>query len=222
MAFGDVTVILRPIKFAFLVNPAERDVLDRIIQASLFQWGGLHNPIVPIYRRLPAYWSDFPPRRMSATKICTGYLRVFDPDAAIVCGSSSQGEPFCANNPKLRTLKISEKVLERLATSDKTTSLSTSPTERVTSGSWDGEKVFLRDQGARNRHVDGRLHVARKPRQHNVWTRGPRAKMNSGCDAVTRACDVVTPTCNAVSPTCNAVSTKRNAVSWLDETLFHG
>jgi hypothetical protein len=30
---------------------------------------------------------------------------------------------------------------------------------RVTSGSWDGEKVFLRDQVLKVRCVDGRLHV---------------------------------------------------------------
>lgn len=87
MAFGDVSVTLRPIKFAFLVNPTERGVLDRAIQASLFQWGGLHNPIVPIYRRLPDYWSDLPTRRMPSAEICKGYLRMFDPDAVIVCGT---------------------------------------------------------------------------------------------------------------------------------------
>jgi hypothetical protein len=87
MAFGDVTITLRPIKFAFLVNPTERDIVDRVIQASLFQWGGLHNPIVPIYRRLPADWPDLPARGMQATEICAGYLRVFDPDAVIVCGN---------------------------------------------------------------------------------------------------------------------------------------
>ena len=87
MAFGDVKITLRPIKFAFLVNPAERDILDRVIQASLFQWGGLHNPIVPIYRRLPACWADLPTRRERTAEICVGYLRVFDPDAVIVCGN---------------------------------------------------------------------------------------------------------------------------------------
>jgi hypothetical protein len=33
---------------------------------------------------------------------------------------------------------------------------------RVTSGSWDGEKVILRDQVLEVRNVDGRIHVARK------------------------------------------------------------
>jgi hypothetical protein len=39
----------------------------------------------------------------------------------------------------------------------------------VTSGSWDGEKVILRDQVLEVRNVDGRLHIARKPRQHDEW-----------------------------------------------------
>jgi len=40
---------------------------------------------------------------------------------------------------------------------------------RVTSGSWDGEKVFSRDQVLEVRNVDGRLHIARKPRHHDEW-----------------------------------------------------
>lgn len=87
MAFGDINVTLRPIKFAFLVNPAERDILERVVQANLFQWGGVHNTIVPIYGRLPRYWSDIPTRRLPPAEICRGYLRMFDPDAVIVCGS---------------------------------------------------------------------------------------------------------------------------------------
>ena len=86
MAFGDVTVTLRPMKFAFLVNPLERKVLDRVIGTSLFQWGGLQNPIIPIYRRLPTYWTDHPLRRLPTSEICKGYLRTFDPDVVVVCG----------------------------------------------------------------------------------------------------------------------------------------
>jgi hypothetical protein len=86
MAFGDITVTLRPIKFAFLVNPLERKQLDRVIRTSLFLWGGLHNPIIPVYRRLPRYWSDFPSRRLSPSEVCKGYIRTFDPDAVVICG----------------------------------------------------------------------------------------------------------------------------------------
>jgi hypothetical protein len=44
---------------------------------------------------------------------------------------------------------IAEKVLEKLATSDKITIVierQSDGKKRVTSGSWDGEKVILRDQ----------------------------------------------------------------------------
>jgi hypothetical protein len=55
---------------------------------------------------------------------------------------------------------IEEKVLEKLATSDKAT-IERQPDGkmRVTSGSWDGEKVFSRDQVLEVHCVDGRLHV---------------------------------------------------------------
>jgi hypothetical protein len=62
---------------------------------------------------------------------------------------------------------IAEKVLERLARSDKTTIVIERQPDgkmRVTSGSWDGEKIFLKDQvlEVRLANADSRLHVARK------------------------------------------------------------
>jgi hypothetical protein len=57
-----------------------------------------------------------------------------------------------------------EKVLEKLAMSDKATIVIEHQTDgkmRVTSGPWDGEKVILRDQVLEVRNVDGRLHVPR-------------------------------------------------------------
>jgi len=69
---------------------------------------------------------------------------------------------------------IEEKVLEKLATSDKISIVVERQPDgkmRVTSGSWDGEKVFFRDQVLEVRCVDGRLHVARKPRQYDEWDR---------------------------------------------------
>ena len=42
---------------------------------------------------------------------------------------------------------------------------------RVTSASWDGEKVLMRDQvlEVRNATSDGRLHIARKVKRHDDW-----------------------------------------------------
>jgi hypothetical protein len=55
-----------------------------------------------------------------------------------------------------------EKVLEKLATSDKATIVIERQPDgkmRVTSGSWDGEKVFSRDQ----------VLEVRNPRHHDEW-----------------------------------------------------
>ena len=61
-----------------------------------------------------------------------------------------------------------EKVIEKLATTEKTT-LALAREEggkiRVTSGSWDGEKVILKGQVLEVRNVDGRLYVARKAKR---------------------------------------------------------
>ena len=67
----------------------------------------------------------------------------------------------------LRCVKVR---VGRAATSDKATIVIERQPDgkmRVTSGSWDGEKVILRDQALEVRYVDGRLHVARKPLHHD-------------------------------------------------------
>jgi hypothetical protein len=43
-----------------LVDPSDRNTLLEAIQINSFLWGGLHNPIVPAYRKTPATWSDLP------------------------------------------------------------------------------------------------------------------------------------------------------------------
>jgi hypothetical protein len=65
-----------------------------------------------------------------------------------------------------------EKVLEKLATSEKTTIVFAREQDgkmRVTSGSWDGEKVIQKGEVLEVRNVDGRLHVARKVRKPDEW-----------------------------------------------------
>ena len=73
-------------------------------------------------------------------------------------------------------MDIGEKVLERLATSDKCTiGVQKQPDGkmRVMSGSWDGEKIIFRDQVLEVRHAvpDARLHVARKTKADSLVKR---------------------------------------------------
>jgi hypothetical protein len=60
---------------------------------------------------------------------------------------------------------IEEKVLEKLATSDKVSLIIERQPDgkmRVMSGSWGREKVILRDQALEVRNTDGRRHIADK------------------------------------------------------------
>jgi hypothetical protein len=86
MAFGQVTVSLRPIKFAFLVDPADPKALREAIRLSLFLWGGIFNPLIPTFRQTPANWSDIPPDPPIPQDIVAGYVRLFDPDVIVACG----------------------------------------------------------------------------------------------------------------------------------------
>ena len=70
---------------------------------------------------------------------------------------------------------------------------------RVTSGSWDGEKVFLKGQVLEVRNVDGRLHVARKVRKPDEWDPpiapydpyGPGTDVSADADFVSADADFV-------------------------------
>ena len=90
MASGTVSIRVRPIKFAFLVDPADRNGLYRAIELSTFMWGGSYSPIVPVYRRVPAKWESHRVKRLPrpADIIC-GYLDGFDPDFVVPVGRCS-------------------------------------------------------------------------------------------------------------------------------------
>ena len=78
---------VRPIRIAFLVDPADRAGVYRAIELSTFLWGGNYNPIIPSYRRTPANWESHRVRRPpSPADIITGYLNGFDPDLVVPVG----------------------------------------------------------------------------------------------------------------------------------------
>ncbi len=87
MAWGSVTIRVRPIRVAFLVDPNDKAGLYRAIELNTFLWGGSYNPIIPAYRRTPARWEDIPVRHLpSPSEIIDGYLDGFDPDCVVPIG----------------------------------------------------------------------------------------------------------------------------------------
>jgi hypothetical protein len=106
-------------------------------------------------------------------------------------------------------LTLLKKVLERLATSDKTTIAIEKQRDgkmRVTSGSWDGQKIFLKDQVIEVRHTnaDGRLHVARKTKRGTTGTRPMSPMTPNSLGGV--ASDGFIDDCNGVTPERNGVT----------------
>ena len=93
MAWGSVTIRVRPIRVAFLVDPTDRAGLYRAIELSTFLWGGSYNPIVPAYRRTPAKWEAHRVRHLpSPSEIVEGYLNGFDPDLVVPVGACASRE----------------------------------------------------------------------------------------------------------------------------------
>src|SRR6266446_2330360 len=77
--FGRVTIKARPLKFAYLVDPAQANQVREAIRISSSLWGGAYCPIIPLYRRMPASWKDSF-RSPPAKDVILGYIEAFDPD----------------------------------------------------------------------------------------------------------------------------------------------
>jgi hypothetical protein len=91
MANGNVSIRVRPLRIAFLVDPRDTKGLRRAIELSTFQWGGTYNPIIPVFQRLPKIWESHRGLRVpSSEQVIEGYLTGFDPDIVVpvgTCGS---------------------------------------------------------------------------------------------------------------------------------------
>jgi hypothetical protein len=74
---------LRPLRFAFLVQPSSEDQILKAIQINTCLWGGRFNAILPYYTRLPLTRHRAGQAPVSARDYVRGYLEAFDPDFVI-------------------------------------------------------------------------------------------------------------------------------------------
>ena len=84
---ASVDINIRPIKFAFLVNPNDKKTLLEIIKANTFLWGGIYNPIIPCYKKRPRKLKNIFERYIPPKEFVKGYLECFDPDFIIETGA---------------------------------------------------------------------------------------------------------------------------------------
>jgi hypothetical protein len=73
---------VRPIRFAFLVDPSDVEGVRHAFEMNTFLWGGRLNPVIPLYSEAPKGW---PPRgvrqpRLAPADAADGYVKAFEPD----------------------------------------------------------------------------------------------------------------------------------------------
>jgi len=100
-----VDIRLRPIRFAFLVRPDDKERLLKIFQINTCLWGGKYNPIIPFFTRRPNWWHRDGHGYENAKQIINGYLDFFEPDF-IVEAENGLAEGFGFNSE--RVLKLSD------------------------------------------------------------------------------------------------------------------
>ena len=86
MTRGTVKVKLRPIKLAFLVNPNDKESLLKAIEINTFLWGGIYNPIIPMYNPTATKWKNRLFKDPHDKAAVSGYLDNFDPDYVVPMG----------------------------------------------------------------------------------------------------------------------------------------
>src|SRR6266851_5649538 len=74
---------LRPTRIGFLVHPADLASVRRIMRACTCLWGGVYNPIIPVFNKPPNEWKSEVYERFKGAAVAKGYVRFFEPDVYV-------------------------------------------------------------------------------------------------------------------------------------------
>jgi hypothetical protein len=77
------SVSLRPLRIGFLVRPTDFASVRAIMRYCNCIWGGIYNPIIPVFRNPPKEWKPEPFDRLRGLSIAKGYLKFFEPDVYV-------------------------------------------------------------------------------------------------------------------------------------------
>lgn len=83
MATVSAEIRLRPVRFGFLVRPDDSQRTQRIFRVNTCLWGGMFNPIIPVFTRVPDWWERKPRIPEAASQIVNGYVDFFEPDFVV-------------------------------------------------------------------------------------------------------------------------------------------
>lgn len=76
-------ILLRPTRIGFLAPPTDLGAVRAIMRACTCVWGGIYNPIIPVFKRAPAEWRPEIYRSFQAPEVAKGYARFFEPDVYV-------------------------------------------------------------------------------------------------------------------------------------------
>ncbi len=101
----NVDISLRPIRFGFVVNPTDSKSLLEIFRINTCLWGGMYNPIIPYFKKIPEWWERDGYKFENADQIINGYLDFFEPDFIV---EAEKGIASCLNYEQNRVLQLSD------------------------------------------------------------------------------------------------------------------
>lgn len=96
-------ITLKPLRFAFLVPATDRQAMLDAIETCTLLWGGVWNPIVPIYKRSPQWTSRPHQPRPTTEQWLAGHLEFFEPDVVVL--AAGVDKPTGYGREDLITLK---------------------------------------------------------------------------------------------------------------------
>ena len=76
-------ILLRPTRIGFLTSPTDLAAVGMIMRACTCLWGGVYNPIIPVFKRAPKEWQPEIYQRFKGTEVAKGYARFFEPDVYV-------------------------------------------------------------------------------------------------------------------------------------------
>ena len=79
----NANIRLRPIRIGFLVRPNDLASVQQIMRYCAVVWGGIYNPIIPVFRNPPKHWASEPFDRVRGIGVAKGYIRFFEPDVYV-------------------------------------------------------------------------------------------------------------------------------------------
>jgi hypothetical protein len=74
---------LRPTRIGFLVRPTDLASVRAIMRACVCLWGGIYNPIIPVFKKPPTEWKPEIYERFKGAAIAKGHVRFFEPDVYV-------------------------------------------------------------------------------------------------------------------------------------------